>query len=280
MILFVIIIVLLLTATLALFYYPWQGRGVVDRDTINRALYESRLEDLHQEDPAAREEIVLELQRTLLADTSQAYVSGARPLSRWALLPGALVMVPLSLGIFLKTSDISQVMLLQQAEHQMPLLLRKAQDPQGQPLRMDELARLKLGLRSHLQTHPDDLANWQMLGRIGLLLSDTETEIGAFEKAYHLATNDLRVSFDYASVLVHVGNKSQMMMGEQLLRELHQSQPQNLKVIELLALSAMRNDDYPEVVSALQKMTDLLPPDDPERKMLLRSLSEAQRKIR
>ncbi|HEM8063002.1 TPA: c-type cytochrome biogenesis protein CcmI [Enterobacter hormaechei] len=280
MILFVTIIVLLLAVTLALIYFPWQERVVVDRDTLNRAFYASRLQDLHQEDPAAGEAIVLELQRTLLADTSQASTPTARPLSRWVLLPGALALVPLSLGIFLKTSDMSQVMLWQQAEHQMPVLLRQAQDPQGQPLQMDELAQLRLGLRSQLQTHPDDLAGWQMLGRIGLLLNDTETAIGAFEKAYQLAPHDPRVSFDYASVLVHRGNKSQMMMGEQLLQELHQSQPQNLKIIELLALSAMRNDDYPGVVSALQKMTDLLPPDDPERKMLLRSLSEAQTKIR
>lgn len=86
----------------------------------------------------------------------------------------------LSLGLYLKTSDIGQVLLWQQAERHFPALLQQVKDPTAAPLRMDELAELRLGLRSHLQDTPNDLAGWQLLGRLGLLLNDGETAIGAF----------------------------------------------------------------------------------------------------
>ena len=43
-------------------------------------------------------------------------------------------------------------------------------------------------------------------------------------------------------------------MGELLLRDLHQRQPNSLPVLEMLALSAVRNEDYPDAVAALQAL--------------------------
>ncbi len=110
---------------------------------------------------------------------------------------------------------------------------------------MDELAELRLGLRSHLQDTPNDLAGWQLLGRLGLLLNDGETAIGAFGRAHALAADDPAAAFDYASALVRAGDSGQVRMGELLLRDLHQRQPNSLPVLEMLALSAVRNEDYP-----------------------------------
>ncbi|TLV11622.1 hypothetical protein FE839_18775 [Klebsiella indica] len=63
-----------------------------------------------------------------------------------------------------------------------------------------------------------------------------------------------------------------------LLRDLLQRQPKNLSILELLALCALRNEDYPQVVETLQRMLVLLPPDDPRREAISRQLSEAQKK--
>ncbi|PVW50576.1 TPR domain-containing protein, partial [Klebsiella pneumoniae] len=104
-----------------------------------------------------------------------------------------------SLGLYLKTSDIGQVLLWQQAERHFPALLQQVKDPTAAPLRMDELAELRLGLRSHLQDTPNDLAGWQLLGRLGLLLNDGETAIGAFGRAHALSGDDPAAAFDYAS---------------------------------------------------------------------------------
>lgn len=67
-------------------------------------------------------------------------------------------------------------------------------------------------------------------------------------------------------------------MGELLLKELHQRQ--NLPVLELLAWSVVRNDDYPVVIDALEKILNLLPLDDLGRKIVQSILNEAQKKIK
>ncbi|MFG0813452.1 c-type cytochrome biogenesis protein CcmI [Raoultella sp. FYR_9] len=281
MTLFLLPALLMLAGALALLYFPWQGKAAADRDSLNRTLYQTRLDELAQEDNVAdREAMVVELQRTLLADIPDVTPAKVRPLSRWVLLPGAAALVLLSSGIFLKTSDIGQVLLWQQAERQTPALLRQVQDPSAAPLRMDQLAQLRLGLRSQLQDRPDDLAGWQLLGRIALLLNDGETAIGAFARAHQLAAGDPLAAFDYASVLVRAGDSGQLRMAELLLRELHQRQPHNLPVLELLALSALRSEDYPQAVAALQQQLDILPANDARRQAIERQLAQAQASAR
>lgn len=281
MTLFLLPALLMLAGALALLYFPWQGKAAADRDSLNRTLYQTRLDELAQEDNVAdREAMVVELQRTLLADIPDVTPAKVRPLSRWVLLPGAAALVLLSSGIFLKTSDIGQVLLWQQAERQTPALLRQVQDPTAAPLRMDQLAQLRLGLRSQLQDRPDDLAGWQLLGRIALLLNDGETAIGAFARAHQLAVGDPLAAFDYASVLVRAGDSGQLRMAELLLRELHQRQPHNLPVLELLALSALRSEDYPQAVAALQQLLDILPANDTRRQAIERQLAQAQASAR
>ncbi|MFS4686628.1 c-type cytochrome biogenesis protein CcmI, partial [Klebsiella quasipneumoniae subsp. similipneumoniae] len=270
--LLVVIAGLLLAGALGLLYYPWPGNGAVDRDTLNRALYQSRLQELTQERGEDNPALVVELQRTLLTDIPPQAQPGERPLSRWALLPGALLLVVLSLGLYLKTSDIGQVLLWQQAERHYPALLQQVKDPTAAPLRMDELAELRLGLRSHLQDTPNDLPGWQLLGRLGLLLNDGETAIGAFGRAHALAADDPAAAFDYASALVRAGDSGQVRMGELLLRDLHQRQPNSLPVLEMLALSAVRNEDYPEAVAALQALLARLPEGDARREAIVRQL--------
>jgi cytochrome c-type biogenesis protein CcmI len=277
MTLFLLPALLMLAGALALLYFPWQGETAADRDSLNRTLYQTRLDELAQEDNVVdREAMVVELQRTLLADIPDATPAKVRPLGRWVLLPGAVALVLLSCGIFLKTSDIGQVLLWQQAERQTPALLRQLQDPTAPPLRMDQLAQLRLGLRSQLQDQPDYLAGWQLLGRIALLLNDGETAIGAFARAHQLAAHDPVATFDYASVLVRAGDSGQLRMAELLLRELHQRQPQNLPVLELLALSALRSENYPQAVAALQQLLEILPANDARRQAIERQLAQAQ----
>ncbi len=66
-----------------------QQKTAVDRNDINRSLYQSRLRELEQERTDSNEAMIVELQRTLLADISpQERTTRVRPLSRWLLLPG------------------------------------------------------------------------------------------------------------------------------------------------------------------------------------------------
>lgn len=83
--LLVVIVALLLAGALGLLYFPWSGKGAVDRDALNRALYQSRLQELAQERGEDNPALVVELQRTLLTDTPP------QPLRRTAAKPLGVV---------------------------------------------------------------------------------------------------------------------------------------------------------------------------------------------
>ncbi|HHO8394771.1 MULTISPECIES: c-type cytochrome biogenesis protein CcmI [Klebsiella/Raoultella group] len=119
MILLFIAVSLLLVATLILFYFPWREGAKVDQDGLNRMLYQARLQELEDENSGSSQSMVVELQRTLLADSREATVITRRPLRRWVLLPGALMLVLMSLGIFFHDSDFDQLMRWQRAQRQL-----------------------------------------------------------------------------------------------------------------------------------------------------------------
>ena len=232
MTLFWMLAVSILAVALLMFCFPWQARGEVDRNALNRIFYQSRLRELERE-TSGRDELMVELQRNLLADIPLHSLKASRPLSRGWLLPGALGLVIVSTGVFMMTSDIQQVSHLEQAERQFPELYQRAVNADAKPLSLPEMATLSLGLRAHLQTHADFLAGWQMLGRLGLVLNDAVTATGAFERAYQLSPRDRTAAFDYASVLIRVGDREQVLQGELLAEDMLKTQPGTPALLEL-----------------------------------------------
>ena len=268
----------ILAVALIVFCFPWQANGEVDRNTLNRIFYQSRLQELERE-PSGREELMVELQRNLLADIPSQSVQASRPLSRGLLLPGALGLVILSSGLFMMTSDIKQVGRLEKAERQFPALFYRAETSEAKPLSLSEMATLSLGLRAHLQTHADFLAGWQMLGRLGLVLNDGATATGAFERAYQLSHGDRTIAFGYASVMIRIGDREQVRRGELLAEELLKSQPSNTALLELMALSAWRQENYPRAAELWQRVLKSMPLSSPLRKTIQRNADEAKKHI-
>ncbi|MEK5745080.1 hypothetical protein VXE41_19650, partial [Acinetobacter variabilis] len=91
-----------------------------------------------------------------------------------------------------------------------------------------------------------------------------------------LSGDDPAAAFAYASALVRGGESGKDRRGELRLGDLHQRQPNSLPVLEMLALSAVRNEDYPEAVAALQALLARLPEGDARREAIVRQLAQAQ----
>lgn len=229
MTLFLMVAALLLAGALGLLCFPWSSRHDIDNDALNRAFYYARLKEIEQEDPPGREAMVVELQRTLLSDIPGTPASAARSQSRWLLLPGALALVVISTGVFLKTADIGDVLTLQQAQEARPALMVRVLNPIERPLRMDEVALLALGLRSHVQTAPDDLDAWRLLGRIGGVLNDGDMATGAYARASQLAPKSMAVALDYAGALICTGDESARRLGEMKLQALLKASPDSVR---------------------------------------------------
>ncbi|MBN3214653.1 c-type cytochrome biogenesis protein CcmI [Pectobacterium polaris] len=278
MMLLIATIVLSLIALSALLLAPWSSRGEYDRDAINQALYRDRLRELNGDvaNEQERAQLVEELQHTLLQDIPGGMKAQQRPLNRWVLLPGVLLLVIVSLGVFWKTSAVNRVQELQQVVALTPDLMKRALDPDAEPLTIEEVARLGLGLRSQLETQPDNAQDWWMLGRIAGLLNNYDMSVQAFAKAFQLDPKNTDLALDYADLLSRSTVPRDSQRGGDMLRELMNSGSTNVRVLSLLAFNAYEAQRYQDAIDAWQMMLKLLPQNDTRHAVIERSVAQAK----
>ncbi|UUE46756.1 c-type cytochrome biogenesis protein CcmI [Pectobacterium aroidearum] len=271
-------IVLSLIALSALLLAPWSSRGEYDRDAINQALYRDRLRELTADvaNEQERAQLVEELQHTLLQDIPGGAKAQQRPLNRWVLLPGVLLLVIVSLGVFWKTSAVNRVQELQQVVALTPDLMKRALDPDAEPLTIEEVARLGLGLRSQLEAQPDNPQDWWMLGRIAGLLNNYDMSVQAFARAFQLDPKNTDLALDYADLLSRSTDPRDSQRGGDMLRELMNSGSTNVRVLSLLAFNAYEALRYQDAIDAWQTMLTLLPQNDTRRAVIERSVAQAK----
>jgi len=280
---FWITLFLLLLAVCTLFLTAgWRQRqaSAGDRDRLNQRFYHQRIEELAQDEEqgvvAERPLMERELQQTLLADIPPAQTLQSHTSRRWILLPGLIVLIAVSLGTYLKTGGLAQFTGWMQVQQAYPELRARLMDPGAKPLSMEELARLQLGLRTALQTEPDNLADWTMLGRLGMVLNNAEIASQAFEHALQLAPNDLALKQDYAEVLTRSPDPQDNRQASLLLQSLLKADPQNLRTLSLLAFNAYGQQQYDQAIEAWQTILTLLPAGDQRHAMIARSIEKAR----
>ncbi|SUW62817.1 Cytochrome c-type biogenesis protein CcmH precursor [Buttiauxella agrestis] len=216
--------------------------------------------------------------RVYFSDESEteAQQTATRKAHFWFFAPGAVVLIAVSVGVYLKTSDWKKVQTWQRVTEQTPQLLQRALDPQAKPLDMPEMADLGLGLRTRLQQEPDNIEGWMMLGRIGMVLNNASTATQAFAHAFKLSPSNSNVKLGYAEVLTRSGDPQDNQLGGDLLRELLKADHTNVRVLSLLAFNAFEQQNYREAIGAWQIMLQVLPVNDQRRAVVQRSIEQAK----
>lgn len=276
-------IIIMLAAASALFLGAgWRQRQAseADRDRLNTDFYHQRLRELEEDEAQGvigeRATMVSELQQTLLTDIPQQGAAPSRASSRLALLPGVVVLIAVSLGMYLKSGGLAQVAGWMQVQQDYPALRARVMDPQAKPLTMEELARLQLGLRTALQSQPDNLNDWTMLGRLGMVLNNAASASQAFEHALQLAPNNLTLKQDYAEVLTRSSDPQDNRQAGLMLRDMLKDDGNNLRTLGLLAFNAYEQQQYDQAISAWQAMLKQIPAEDRRRAMIERSIEQAK----
>ncbi len=254
---FWITLIILLAAATALFVGAgWRQRQASsgDRDRLNTDFYQQRLRELEHDEAegvvSERPEMVRELQQTLLTDVPGDAASRAHHSSRWVLLPGVIVLVLVSVGVYLKTGGLAQLAGWQSVQQEYPALRARVMDPNAQPLTMEELARLQLGLRTDASQ--------------------------AFEHALQLAPDNLELQQDYAEVLTRSSDPQDNRQANMLLKDLLKRDHSNVRTLSLLAFNAFEQQQYGEAIGAWQVMLKLLPAGDRRITMIERSIEQAK----
>ncbi|WBL73907.1 c-type cytochrome biogenesis protein CcmI [Serratia liquefaciens] len=277
-------IIVLLVGAAALLVVPamrHSGKSTAaSRDTLNKAFYQDRLNELEQDEQqgvvAERPELVKELQQNLLNDIPGQQDTQEKPINRWALVPGVALLVVVTLGFYLKTGGLAQVLDWQQVEAQMPDLRARVANERAQPLSMEEIARLGLGLRTALQQDDRNINDWMMLGRVGMALNNATTATQAFAHAYQLDPNSLEVRLGYAEVLTRSNDPEDNKQATQMLRKMIAEDHTNMRVLSLLAFNAFEQGDFKQAIGAWQVMLKLLPANDQRAEVIKRSIEQAK----
>ncbi len=123
---FWLVIIMLLASASALLVVPaiLQSKTNTNssRDALNKILYQKRLSELEQNEAQGvvhdRSELIQELQRNLLSDIPIQPTVQTKPINRWALVPGVLVLIIVAIGFYLKTGSLTQVLDWQKQEKQ------------------------------------------------------------------------------------------------------------------------------------------------------------------
>lgn len=284
---FWLIVVILLVSAGALLLIPAirknENKQVTTRDQLNKAIYRDRLSELAADEAqgviAERPELVKELQQNLLTDIPQQPGEEIRPINRWVLLPGVVILVVVSVGLYLKTGGMTQVVAWHHVSEQMPELRARVANEQTEPLSMEDVARLGLGLRTSLQQDTGNIDDWMMLGRIGIALNNATTATQAFAKAYQLAPDNHEAKLGYAEVLTRSNDPQDNQLATQMLRTLVGQDHNNLRAMSLLAFNAFEQGDFKQAIGAWEVMLKLLPVGDSRVDVIKRSIQQAQSQI-
>jgi cytochrome c-type biogenesis protein CcmH len=197
----------------------------------------------------------------------------------WPYLLGGIAFIVLSLGMFMKTSSVLPVLEWRKVTEQTPQLLQRVMNPKSAPLTIEEIARLRLGLRSQLQDAPDDLHGWLMLGRISQVLNDPQEMKQAYERALQLSPRSTEARMGYAEVLTRSANPQDVAQAGEILKGLLKENHSDPDILNLAAFNAYAQDNYAEAIAAWKVMLQLVPADDPRRAVILRSIQQAEQQL-
>lgn len=277
--LIVMIVLLLLTA--GLLFYPWSGRQRVDRNAMNHMIYRARLQELGEDlsalDAAQQQKLVDDLRLNLLEDLPETTENAGKSSRLWVYILGVAILTLLTIGVYVRTGGISRVMEWQQVVQQTPQLLQRVMDPQGQQLSREELFRLALGLRTRLQQYPQDSVSWIMLGRLQMVLNNPGEALQAFDKARGLVPENADAQLGYVEALLHSSDPNDNREAQQLLDTLLKTNHDDVRVLSLVAFNAFGHQQFDKAIGAWQLMLQLLPPDDAQRTILIRSIEQAKK---
>ncbi|MDX7898815.1 c-type cytochrome biogenesis protein CcmI [Aeromonas media] len=278
----IVIAALLALASLALILPLWRGEGrqSISRSALNKQLYRQRLREIGEEREqgilAEESESLVELQRSLLDDIPDVEQS-ARGGKSLIWIPGVLVLVVVSLGLYYKLGAWQEVSRWQDASSRLGELSNRILVERDAEVTEQDLLDFTLGLRTRLKDEPNDYRGWLLLGRLTLDGNDPEMAREALERAYSLAPQKAMVAVPYAQALMMTGEEAR---ADQLLQAAIAQDPANIEARSVHAFMALQKEDFQTALVRWRAMLPLLEQGSTRHAMVERSIEYAEQQLR
>ncbi|MGL6527683.1 c-type cytochrome biogenesis protein CcmI [Aeromonas hydrophila] len=278
----IVIAALLALVSLALVLPLWRGEGKqsISRSALNKQLYRQRLLEIGEEREqgvlAEEQDSLIELQRSLLDDIPDVEQT-ARGGKSMIWIPGVLVLLVVSLGLYYKLGSWQEVSRWQDANSRLGELSNRILVERDAEVTEQDLLDFTLGLRTRLKDEPNDYRGWLLLGRLSLDGNDPEMAREALERAYGLAPQKAMVAVPYAQALMMTGDDAQ---ADQLLRVAIAQEPANIEARSVYAFMALQKEDFKTALQRWREMLPLMEKGSTRYTMVERSIDYAEQQLK
>lgn len=278
----IVIAALLVLVSLALVLPLWRGEGKqsISRSALNKQLYRQRLLEIGEEREqgvlAEEQDSLIELQRSLLDDIPDVEQT-ARGGKSMIWIPGVLVLLVVSLGLYYKLGSWQEVSRWQDANSRLGELSNRILVERDAEVTEQDLLDFTLGLRTRLKDEPNDYRGWLLLGRLSLDGNDPEMAREALERAYGLAPQKAMVAVPYAQALMMTGDDAQ---ADQLLRVAIAQEPANIEARSVYAFMALQKEDFKTALQRWREMLPLMEKGSTRYTMVERSIDYAEQQLK
>lgn len=278
----IVIAALLVLVSLALVLPLWRGEGKqsISRSALNKQLYRQRLLEIGEEREqgilAEEPDSLVELQRSLLDDIPDVEQT-ARGGKSLIWIPGVLVLVVVSLGLYYQLGSWREVQRWQDANSRLGELSNRILVERDAQVTEQDLMDFMLGLRTRLKDEPNDYRGWLLLGRLSLDGNEPEMAREALERAYALAPQKAMVAVPYAQALMMTGDDAQ---ADELLRSAIALDPANIEARSVYAFMALQKEDFKTALLRWREMLPLMEKGSTRYAMVERSIDYAEQQLK
>ena len=278
----IVIAGLLVLVSLALVVPLWRGEGKqsISRSALNKQLYRQRLLEIGEEREqgvlAEESDSLVELQRSLLDDIPDVEQT-ARSGKSLIWIPGVLVLLVVSLGLYYKLGSWQEVSRWQDASSRLGELSNRILVERDAQVTEQDLLDFMLALRTRLKDEPNDYRGWLLLGRLSLDGNDPDMAREALERAYDLAPQKTMVAVPYAQALMMTGDDAQ---ADQLLSSAIALDPANIEARSVYAFMALQKEDFKTALMRWREMLPLMEKGSTRYAMVERSIDYAEQQLK
>ncbi|HHS83345.1 MAG TPA: c-type cytochrome biogenesis protein CcmI, partial [Gammaproteobacteria bacterium] len=247
----------------------------VKQDQLNVAIFEDRLLELESELasgvlPQERyEQARNELRRDLLQNTgSESEVAGLAGSGRW-MAPVVGVLVPvLAIYIYLQLGSPELV-------DKPPATVQASQHQGAGPSQAaGDMDTMILRLQERLQSNPNDVDGWVLLGRSLSMVQQFDKAADAYGKAYELAGEVPEIMAQYAETLALSNQGRFEGKPVELLKRAREIEPESPRILWLLGVVAAQQGDPSQAAGIWKQLLALLPPGSEAAQMVKSSIEQ------
>lgn len=280
----ILALVLLLGGAFLLVFGRRQSSIKRTRLTVNRELYQQRIQELENEakdgvlSKSALAAAKTELDKRFVNENAELEqkLEVSQPVKLWVV---ALLVMVIASGVYYGSGSWRLQLQADDALLALPELGRRALQNDQEQLTPRELDTFALGLRQKLARQPNDAVAWLVYGRVMLAQGQMEQAIDAMQRSYDLQPDRMGTLLSFSQLLLSTGEPRYLTQAAELLVQALQQNPQSPDALSLLGFVAYEQQDWQEAVTAWQLLLEQLEPGDGRYAVIEEALSDARQRL-